>query len=315
MKYSTTCLAVAVITLAAGCQSPKRTFRFEYTTKISGFASSAKLARVWVPVPQSDEAQDISNVEVSGVADYEITTEPVYGNQMVYFDLAAPLPREVELKVAFDVVRREVTEVGKLRDDPLKTDLLEGDRMAPLTDEVRKRSGEATAGGTLVPAMARGIYDRVLDDVDYDKSGQGWGRGDIEYVCDIGKGNCSDFHTLFIGMARAKEIPSVFEIGFPLPEGKAAGTIGGYHCWAWYRDGEVWKPVDASEADKAPEKTEYFFGTICENRVALTLGRDLVLSPPQHGEPINFFIYPYVEVDQEPGGATISKSFRFEESS
>ena len=89
MKYSTTCLAVAVITLAAGCQSPKRTFRFEYTTKISGFASSAKLARVWVPVPQSDEAQDISNVEVSGVADYEITTEPVYGNQMVYFDLAA----------------------------------------------------------------------------------------------------------------------------------------------------------------------------------------------------------------------------------
>lgn len=27
------------------------------------------------------------------------------------------------------------------------------------------------------------------------------------------------------------------------------------------------------------------------------MGRDLVLNPPQSGEPLNYFVYPYVEVD------------------
>ena len=31
-----------------------------------------------------------------------------------------------------------------------------------------------------------------------------------------------------------------------------------------------------------------------------TAGRDLVLSPPQDGPPLNYFIYPYAEVDGSP---------------
>ena len=27
------------------------------------------------------------------------------------------------------------------------------------------------------------------------------------------------------------------------------------------------------------------------------MGRDLRLSPPQDGKPLNYFVYPYVEVD------------------
>ena len=30
------------------------------------------------------------------------------------------------------------------------------------------------------------------------------------------------------------------------------------------------------------------------------MGRDLVLNPRQSGEPVNFLIYPYVEVDGRP---------------
>jgi hypothetical protein len=33
------------------------------------------------------------------------------------------------------------------------------------------------------------------------------------------------------------------------------------------------------------------------NRVQFSLGRDLRLSPPQDGKPLNYFVYPYVEVD------------------
>jgi hypothetical protein len=28
-----------------------------------------------------------------------------------------------------------------------------------------------------------------------------------------------------------------------------------------------------------------------------SMGRDLRLSPPQDGKPLNYFVYPYVEVD------------------
>jgi len=38
-----------------------------------------------------------------------------------------------------------------------------------------------------------------------------------------------------------------------------------------------------------------YFGTIPNDRIEFTAGRDIVLSPPQHGEPLNYFVYPYAE--------------------
>jgi hypothetical protein len=55
--------------------------------------------------------------------------------------------------------------------------------------------------------------------------------------------------------------------------------------------------VDISEANKNPKMKEYYFGNLSENRVTFSVGRDLVLVPKQDGRPLNFFIYPYVEVD------------------
>jgi hypothetical protein len=59
-------------------------------------------------------------------------------------------------------------------------------------------------------------------------------------------------------------------------------------------------PVDISEAWKHPEKRAYFFGAHDDNRVQFTMGRDLRLSPSQDGEPLNYFVYPYVEVGGKP---------------
>ena len=64
---------------------------------------------------------------------------------------------------------------------------------------------------------ARAIYDYVSQNMSYDKSGTGWGRGDVLYACEAKKGNCTDFHSLFIAMARSQGIPARFEIGFSLP--------------------------------------------------------------------------------------------------
>ena len=57
--------------------------------------------------------------------------------------------------------------------------------------------------------------------------------------------------------------------------------------------------MDASDAAKLrdPWKKNYLFGNLDPNRFEITTGRDLMLSPAQKDGPVNFFIYPYVEVD------------------
>ena len=274
-------------------------------------AAGAKKVDIWIPVPQDDESQKISQLKIKAPGKHRLTTEKVYGNRMVYVSLEAPFPEKAEVRVSFDVERLEVSSVSSLPAVRAGVRLLGGDRMAPISEEVQKRASQAAEGKKAIPAVARGLYDRVLSDMAYDKSGKGWGRGDVAHACTIGKGNCSDFHTLFIAMARSRKIPAFFEIGFPIPADRSEGSIGGYHCWAWYSDGDTWKPVDISEADKAPEKTEYFFGNICQNRFSMSSGRDLLLEPRQQGGPVNFFIYPYVEVDGEPAGAKVEKAFSF----
>jgi transglutaminase-like putative cysteine protease len=137
-----------------------------------------------------------------------------------------------------------------------------------------------------------------VDNGTYDKTAPGWGKGDSERFCDIKKGNCTDFHSAFMALARAQKIPVRFFIGFPLKAEKE-GTVPGYHCWAEFWTGSVWAPVDASDAAKTkePAKKAYLFGNLDADRFEITTGRDLTLSPPQKDGSLNFFIYPYVEVD------------------
>jgi hypothetical protein len=42
---------------------------------------------------------------------------------------------------------------------------------------------------------------------------------------------------------------------------------------------------------------DYYFGNLSENRLSFSVGRDIDLEPQQKGPPLNFFIYPYVEVE------------------
>ncbi len=45
----------------------------------------------------------------------------------------------------------------------------------------------------------------------------------------------------------------------------------------------------------------YFWGGIDPYRLKLSEGRDIVLNPPQSGEPINYLMYPHAQV----GGKTL----------
>jgi transglutaminase-like putative cysteine protease len=171
--------------------------------------------------------------------------------------------------------------------------------------------GEQQSRGAADPAeKVRSFYAYVTANMKYSKHGEGWGQGDAVWACSSRYGNCTDFHSVFIGMARSQGIPARFLIGFPIPAHKDEGEIPGYHCWseAWLPD-TGWWPLDASEAWKSG-RIEDYYGTLPSDRIRFSVGRDLVLSPPQAGEPLNYFIYPYAELD----GVAVEKlpaRFRF----
>jgi hypothetical protein len=187
------------------------------------------------------------------------------------------------------------------------------DRLVPVDGKMKTLAEENTKGKRGVVEEARALYDYVFRMLRYDMSGTGWGRGDSLWACEARHGNCTDFHSLFISMMRAKRIPTRFEIGFPLPGDKQQGEIPSYHCWAeFYLEGPGWVPVDISEAWKDPSKHDYFFGTLDANRVLFSIGRDLTLVPKQDGPPVNYLVYPYVEVDGKPYD-DVEKKFAFRE--
>lgn len=283
----------------------ERKFRLTYAAKILDAPAGAKV-RAWIPVPPSSGEQSVKALlAVIPALGGEEGIEDKFGNKMLSFEVAAPKSGEVAFSTSYQVTRKEVhglppEKMGmkpvKLTDEQRKL-LLSADTRVP----VGGKPLELLAGKEL-PAeqleLARLLYDRVDEHVKYDKSRPGYGRGDVLWVCDSRFGNCTDFHSLFISLARAKGIPARFEIGFSVPEKRGEGPITGYHCWAFFwLDKQGWVPVDISEADKNPSMKEYYFGNLTENRVTFSQGRDLTLVPKQAGESLNFFIYPYVEVD------------------
>jgi transglutaminase-like putative cysteine protease len=210
-------------------------------------------------------------------------------------------------------LREEDAQAAKGERDPDMARWLRPDRLAPIDGKVKQWAQEVVnaAGAKTDLEKVKAIYNHVVSTVKYDKTGQGWGRGDIFYACDARRGNCTDFHAIVIGYSRALGIPARFAIGFPLPAERGTGQISGYHCWAEvYLKSIGWVPIDASEAAKNPEKREYFFGAHDENRVEFSIGRDLNLNPRQAGEPLNYFIYPYVEVDTREF-TSVDKSFSY----
>jgi len=191
--------------------------------------------------------------------------------------------------------------------------LIAPDTLIPTGGKMKQLATEVTGSQTGTVAKAKAAYDYLFTNMRYDKTGSGWGRGEALWACDSKRGDCTDFHSLFIAVMRADGIPARFDIGFPLPENKEKGDIPGYHCWAeFYAHKTGWIPVDISEAWKAKEKQDYFFGSVDANRVQFSTGRDVTLSPKQARPELNYFVYRNVEIDAKPCDR-LDKQFNFEE--
>ena len=299
-----------VVSNVGTVQAQVRKVRMIYEVAIEEVPQGEAL-RIWIPRIKSDPFQDVKLISVQIPGDIQDGRETRYGNRY-WFTEVADINPTIRVEIIYDIERREVVPENYAAVASGDQDLfLQPNHLVPVGGE----SIEALLDEKPIPAPAHEkaevFYDLVLEHVDYKKpEGEPWGRGDTNWVCDSRYGNCTDFHSLFISLCRTHRVPAKFEIGFPLGPGPAA-NLPGYHCWAYYAAEREWYPVDISEADKNMDQRSYFFGKLTADRIAVTQGRDLHLTPAPAAGPLNYWIDPWVEIDGRPH-PHLKKRYRYE---
>lgn len=276
-----------------GVLTGRDAFEFRYQATLPKLNGPARL---WLPLAQSDDFQKVTVKQIRLPHEHRILEESAHGNRVIFLELG-PEDSGESLAIVYDVERLEK---GAYEGDPEEAKrYLAAERMVPADDTLMEAAREAVEGKENDLMRARALYDHVMDQMRYIKCGEGWGQGDALFACSAKFGNCTDFHSYFIGLARSVGIPARFAIGAAIPSERDTGGTDGYHCWAEFFAQGKWWPVDISEADKFSALSMYYFGHHPANRFEFTRGRDLVVDPGPASGPINFLAYPFLEVNGE----------------
>lgn len=272
-----------------------------------------KVAKVWLPVPQSDDHQYITAVsfDAPGAAAAAIGTDSGGGKQL-YIEWGAdtsPAARKATLK--YHLYRRAVVNDGTLASkesgsvdtaafaDELKQTLWSGS----LTSGIVKETADkivADAGAATVYGKALAIYDWVCDNVTRidDKKVI---FGDVEAILSGRRkaGSCMDVNSVFVALCRAEGIPArnLFGMRFSPkygPNCRAEFYLPGYG-WvtadpalaikqSWGHESEYIGP-GASNASTWKGIKDKYWGNGEENWICINTGRDIWLSPRQSVVP------------------------------
>ena len=324
-------------------QLQSRAFQFIYEVTIE--STEGEKLELWIPLPQSNEVQTISNLKLNtGDFKYSIENEKFHGNKYLYINDERGTFNITKISMVFDVTRKEhqnvnyenvnsrnylasytMVPIGGVFNEIISKNSLSKSNIRKIYDYVLegmhygkpksiddKYFKEPWLSATKKYGMKQVRRENIVDlykKAEKESGDYTFGNGNAIYACDIGVGNCTDYHSYFMSLDRTMGVPTRFHMGFSIPSNES-GKIDGYHCWAdYYIESEGWHPVDISEADKSPSRKDYFFGTVCQNRLEMVVGRDFILKGYEL-ETINLFIYPLMEINDEKSSA-FNKSFHY----
>lgn len=297
--------------------TPRRIF-FTYEVSWPTIAKSLQAMDFWVPIPSHGGAQTVSDLVFQAPSGSSVTSETDNGNQMYHgaSGRRGGVPYNVKIQCVIerkpiqfdDLARRPATpaaEPGNLGR------YLAGDRLAPLDGQVRSRAAAVVGSLKSDHEKARAIYDHVVGKMRLSTAARESEDGDLLRVLQTMEGSSLDASTLFVGLARAAGIPARTVLGFLVPAGVPDGYLTRHHTWAeFWLSGFGWVPVDPALAIATPREKDTWFGRLDANRIQISVGRDIVLSPLHAGDPLNYFLYPYAQADGRPlGGSGYRFSF------
>ncbi len=294
-----------------------RRVSFAYEVSWPKLPKELKAMDFWVPIPWNGGAQSVSNLVFQSPGNVSAATESLHGNNMYHgaSGQRGGVPYNVTIRC---VVERKAIRFDDLSRRPATSSAeepanlgqyLKGDRLAPLEAGIRSKAASIAGSLRADHEKARAMYDYVAGKMKLVGGGEQWGQGDLARIMESMEGSSFDVSTLLVGLLRASGIPARTAIGFQLPVGAAEGFLSRTHAWAeFWLPGFGWVPADPTLAIAHPKEKDRWFGQLDENRVQMSVGRDVVLEPPQKGDPLNYFLYPYAEADGLP---LTGSSYRF----
>jgi len=287
-----------------GVVEGKDSFEFYYQVELPEIKGEAKM---WIPIATSNAYQSVELTSMNVPVEYKLIKDKEFNNTILYLEPGA-LHSQKTIEIVYQVKRIERGPVEEAA--PVDDRYLKENRLMPVGGRFADVAKEATRGRDVNALMkARALYDYIIDNMRYMKYGN-YGKGDANYACDIRTGNCSEFHSFFISLARSSGIPARFAIGASIPSERNEGGIDGYHCWAeFYAEGKWW-PIDISEANKYTALATYYFGHHPANRIEFSQGRDLQVEPGPASGPINFLAYPLLEINGKESTTKTTFSFK-----
>lgn len=286
----------------------------EYRVDLPRPGEQVKRARVWIPVPRDDAHQAVLSID--SPADGKLTKDGATGNRFLYFEYSPAQQLPAQIVCRYQVRRLAERPIAEPKvEDADEAELkpyLAPVRLLPVDGPAKEVSDRIVQGAESDLEKAQLIYKYVFEHMRYDKSEPGWGQADFTRACEVGKGNCTDFHGMFIALCRAQGIPARFEVGVELANDGSVDVPGSYHCWAWFHTASRgWIPVDIStawkrsEAAKAEGDAELArremhagFGWLDAYRVAFSRGLDVGV-PSTRNTMQRFIIDPVVLMDDQ----------------
>jgi transglutaminase-like putative cysteine protease len=305
----------------------------EFTVQVP---KGAKTVRLWFAVPQEDAASVIREFSVAADFPVRYYRDD-WGNRIGYAEVNAPGEGPIKIREQFGLTRMEIrNDIDPSKTRALTEQeraalfaYLQPSSHVIIDDKIKSLSASIVGGETNPILAARKIYNWTLENVDY------WVKdpdhlkaspvGSTEYCLTKKTGNCTDFHSLFASLSMAAGIPTRLVYGSLLkPTLDGVQIDGSYHCWIqFFAPNYGWIPLDVSLAniygkefpvtDKNkklvelttatgykgldPSKIDYYFGNLDERRVTWSMGRDLIMQPPQNDGPVNALTKIYVEID------------------
>jgi Transglutaminase-like superfamily len=315
-------MLVQALAVAAACLAPppgepdagsERTYRVQQSVTLSDIPAGAKLVKCWIAIPDDDRFQDVLDFAVtSAPGEWRIVGEPDRGNRFLYLEVPAPAADSLTTRIEF-VLRRQPVFVsidpalaGPITDSHRRLFADELRQDAPhmgVSPEVAKMAGEVCGEEGNVALQARLLLDAVADYADHyskDPTKPKCGVGDVADCLTNQGGCCTDLHSLFIALARARGIPARLQMGYRLKEANEGKEVDpGYRCWAeYFVPGYGWVPADIVEADdpKGLGRARWFSG-LTERRLWLNEGREFDLAGRAAGHRVNTMIIGYAEID------------------
>lgn len=289
-----------------------------------------KEVKLWLPYPVTDANQTITGISVSGdYAESGVYTDKANGTPILYARWKNDATsRKLSFTVAAErqeVIRRSFPKKEAAWDPADYRKYLAPTSLGPIDGEVKKLADSITRGKKTVLEKARAIYGWTCEHTYRDPNTRGCGKGDVCALLQKPGGKCTDISSVFVALSRAAGVPAREIFGIRLGKKAEEDITGWQHCWAEvFLPGYGWVPVDPADVRKAMlvenlklddaktrEYREYFWGGIDPYRIALAVGRDVVLNPPQAGAPLNTFGYPYAEVGGKAVDFYDPKSFRY----